>query len=460
MRAYMQAMRVLSRRPPRHAALAPRRLISTNTTSAPESSISAGHSDTLSASAMLPPANMEDALMSTVAESIVASPAEAAHGIDSLALPLGPWPSDLALRVVDTVHHSFGLDWWLAIACTTVSIRLALLPMAVHGSQQQAKMQGLRSELAPLQARVQASGGTDHVAAAEMHQLYERNGVNPMRLLALPLLQVPIFMSFFLGLRRLAEHFPDAHVGGAYWFVDLGATDHTYWLPAASGLSALALVRISVPGPTAGMNEAEAAQADLMKKVLSGVTLFSLPVAASMPSSVLMFWITNNAFSLAYTSLLQLSPTRSLLGLGPLPGPADFRQGGTTSAPGTYPLDLSGMAKPPVVDNSPLEPNEVTRAKGMAANTLAGLAQSMADRSELPEAISMQSRAVALHEEVARANEGEHHAHALREALWKLIDLQDKAGRQQDASESLEKWLRAGGDAVAAKTRRDELDVS
>ena len=118
------------------------------------------------------------------------------------------------------------------------------------------------------------------------------------------------------------------------------------------------------------------------------------------------------------------------------------------------------MAKPPVVDNSPLEPNEVTRAKGMAANTLAGLAQSMADRSELPEAISMQSRAVALHEEVARANEGEHHAHALREALWKLIDLQDKAGRQQDASESLEKWLRAGGDAVAAKTRRDELDVS
>ena len=330
--------------------------------------------------------------MSTVAESIAASPAEAAHGIDSLTFCRSALAVRSALRVVDTVHHSFGLDWWLAIACTTVSIRLALLPMAVHGSQQH-KMQGLRSELAPLQARVQASGGTDHVAAAEMHQLYERNGVNPMRLLALPLLQVPIFMSFFLGLRRLAEHFPDAHVGGAYWFVDLGATDNTYWLPAASGLSALALVRISVPGPTAGMNEAEAAQADLMKKVPSGATLFSLPVAASMPSSVLMFWITNNAFSLAYTSQLQLSPTRSSLGLGPLPGPADFRQGGTTSAPGTYPLDLSGMAKPPVVDNSPLEPNEVTRAKGMAANTLAGLAQSMADRSELPEAISMQSRA-------------------------------------------------------------------
>ena len=155
--------------------------------------------------------------------------------------------------------------------------------MALHGTQQQAKMAGLKSELGPLQARVQASGGTDHAAAAEMRSLYARHGVNPMRLLALPILQLPIFMSFFLGLRRLADHFPDAHVGGAYWFVDLGAIDDSYTLPAVSGLSAFALVRLSVPGPTKGMSHAEATQADLMKRILSGVTLFSLPVAANMP---------------------------------------------------------------------------------------------------------------------------------------------------------------------------------
>ena len=67
------------------------------------------------------------------------------------------------------------------------------------------------------------SGGTDQQAAQEMQALYAKHNISPMNLLALPLLQLPVFMSFFLGLRRLTESFPDAHAGGAYWFVDLGA---------------------------------------------------------------------------------------------------------------------------------------------------------------------------------------------------------------------------------------------
>ena len=52
---------------------------------------------------------------------------------------------------------------------------------------------------------------------------------------------------------RLAEAFPAAHAGGAWWFVDLAAVDATFALPLISGASALSLVpstvimRVAVP---------------------------------------------------------------------------------------------------------------------------------------------------------------------------------------------------------------------
>ena len=153
----------------------------------------------------------------------------------------------------------------------------------MRATRMQGVMQGLRAELQPLQARVQASGGTDAAAVNELSALYARHGVSPFSVMLLPLAQLPIFMSFFLGLRRLADTFPSAHEGGLFWFVDLGARDESFYLPAASGLSALALVRLSIPGAPAGASAEEAEQVERMKLLMSGLTLVSLPVASTMP---------------------------------------------------------------------------------------------------------------------------------------------------------------------------------
>ena len=141
---------------------------------------------------------------------------------------------------------------------------MALLPIALRGTQQQAALQGLRADLQPLQARIQASGGTDAAAVEELRALYARHGVSPFNVMLLPLAQLPIFMSFFLGLRRLADSFPTAHEGGMYWFVDLGARDESFYLPIASGLTALALVRLSIPGAPAGASAEETQQVERM----------------------------------------------------------------------------------------------------------------------------------------------------------------------------------------------------
>jgi YidC/Oxa1 family membrane protein insertase len=354
------------------------------------------------------------------------------------------------LRAVDAIHSTLDLPWWLAIGACTLVVRIALTPLALHGSRQQAKMQGLRAQIAPLQQRIAQSGGKDGAAAAEMQALYAQHGVSPMQMLALPLVQLPIFMSFFLGLRRLADVFPDAHTGGAFWFVDLGARDESLWLPLASGFSALALVRLSVPGATAGMSASEAQQAEFMKKILSAVTLISVPVATTMPASVLVFWCANNGFSIAYTSALVVPPLREALGLPPQPARTTAENIEQQRNVGT----LGSSAPPP-------DAASVGRAQMSAADTLAGLAAAMAESGKLDDAVAMQRRAVALREETLAAS-GDASSDQLegsREALWRLAELQQQVGLTSEAEESIGRWEAAGGDAATAQEWLSERGV-
>ena len=218
--------------------------------------------------ASVPASDFSGGIESTAAAAANSAQAAVVHAaVDvaaALPLVLSYWPPDLALRAAALLHDSAGLPWWGAIVACTLTVRMALLPIALRGTQQQAALQGLRADLQPLQARIQASGGTDAAAVEELRALYARHGVSPFNVMLLPLAQLPIFMSFFLGLRRLADSFPTAHEGGMYWFVDLGARDESFYLPIASGLTALALVRLSIPGAPAGASAEETQQVERM----------------------------------------------------------------------------------------------------------------------------------------------------------------------------------------------------
>mgnify|MGYP002820707198 CR=1 FL=1 len=175
---------------------------------------------------------------------------------------LGVWPPDLALRLVDAVHSGSELPWWGAIAASALLCRTLLLPLALYGTRLGARMQELKQPVAELQARHAGGGeGAEAAAAAELQELYAAHGVSPIRMLALPLVQLPVFLSFFVGLKRLCETFPAAHEGGTYWFVDLGIADSTFALPIASGASALSLVMLSLPPPPPNATLLETQQA-------------------------------------------------------------------------------------------------------------------------------------------------------------------------------------------------------
>jgi YidC/Oxa1 family membrane protein insertase len=58
---------------------------------------------------------------------------------------------------------------------------------------------------------------------AKYKALYKQHGMKPWEALVVPLVQLPIFVSFYVGISKMGLYCPGFEHGGIYWFTDLGA---------------------------------------------------------------------------------------------------------------------------------------------------------------------------------------------------------------------------------------------
>lgn len=79
-----------------------------------------------------------------------------------------------------------------------------------------------------------------------LRDLMKEHNVNPLRPLMLPLIQMPIFLTFFSIVRGLANlPLPQLKEGGLGWVTDLTAADPYYILPATSLLFTNLVFKVS-----------------------------------------------------------------------------------------------------------------------------------------------------------------------------------------------------------------------
>jgi YidC/Oxa1 family membrane protein insertase len=94
-----------------------------------------------------------------------------------------------------------GITWALAIMFLVFTVRLALFPLFVKQIKSQRAMQELQPDLAKLRKQY----GSDRQGMATAQQaLFKERGVNPLAGCLPVLLQMPVFLSLFHVLRRLA----------------------------------------------------------------------------------------------------------------------------------------------------------------------------------------------------------------------------------------------------------------
>jgi hypothetical protein len=131
------------------------------------------------------------------------------------------------------------------------------------------------------------------------------------------LFQGVTFISFFFGLQRMGEHYPLWAHGGTAWFTDLAHVDPTHILPALCSLSFLGTVEAAPKDSTNPMSAR-------MSFAFRFLALSMLPISMTMPSGVLLYWVTSNTVGTLQGLALRSPRIRTAWNLPPLPVPGAY----------------------------------------------------------------------------------------------------------------------------------------
>ncbi|KAM3590608.1 uncharacterized protein V6R79_012529 [Siganus canaliculatus] len=217
----------------------------------------------------------------------------------------GHTPVGLIQNLLEYMHVDLGLPWWGAIVIGTVVARLAVFPVIVKGQREAAKLNNVLPDMTKLTTRMneaKQSGNKFEFAKAysDLNMFQKKHDINPLRGFLVPLVQAPIFISFFIALRKMAYlPVPSMQTGGLLWFPDLTAADPFYILPLAVTGTMFFILEL---GAESGIDNPNLRA---MKTVFRIMPLVILPLTINFPTAVFTYWFTSNCFSLGQVALLR-----------------------------------------------------------------------------------------------------------------------------------------------------------
>eukprot|EP01135_Chromosphaera_perkinsii_P002411 Nk52_evm17s223 gene=Nk52_evmTU17s223 len=212
------------------------------------------------------------------------------------------FPVGYVQHLIEFVGTTGHLSWAGAIIATTLLFRMAVFPIVVAGTRNNMRLSNIKPEMEELQGKMNtAFKQKNHLLAQDyskkLKALMETHQCSPWKGLIGPLVQMPFFISFFLGIRRLAEAPAESFAnGGMFWFPDLTVSDPTLALPVLASMSLLATMEVGVEG---------AKPAPGMKNFMRGMAVLMVPLTYSFPSGVFVYWNASNLFSLIQAGMLR-----------------------------------------------------------------------------------------------------------------------------------------------------------
>ncbi|XP_037084728.1 mitochondrial inner membrane protein OXA1L-like [Pollicipes pollicipes] len=247
--------------------------------------------------------------------SIVAGQQLNALGEPALAsLGLGGWtPPGLFQQFFEMLHVSAGLPWWGAIAVGTVVIRLCVFPLVVRSQKNAVTMNNNLPRMQALQVRMtEARQMGNEIEASrwtnELIKFMKEKDINPLKSLLVPMAQIPIFVSVFFGLRKMANlPLMSMKDGGMLWFTDLTVPDPYYLLPAVTALTLLATIEIGADGARLPTSP----NAHLVKYFLRAMPFVVFPLTINFPAAILCYWVCSNFVALGQVIFLKIPVVRT-----------------------------------------------------------------------------------------------------------------------------------------------------
>lgn len=228
-------------------------------------------------------------------------------------------------------HDTTGLPWWATVVTSTVLIRTVMtLPLAVYSTYILAKVENISLELKDLildlkreTALAKRYWKLSEKQAAVLYKrslkkqwvkLVERDNCHPFKSSLVVWFQIPVWVCMSFAIRNLvymssgdpaaAVTFLELSTGGIGWIPNLTEPDHSWILPVAFGLTNLSIIELQ--------RMSKLRQPSKMYNIFTNVfrvfSIVMIPVAASVPSCMSLYWMTSSGYGLIQNIVL-LSPS-------------------------------------------------------------------------------------------------------------------------------------------------------
>lgn len=229
-------------------------------------------------------------------------------------------PVDGAIAFIDGFHHFTGLPWWLTIVASTLSIRLAILPLIILQLKKMDRIKELSPKLPP-PVPMPGSGRSFR----EQYALFtkQRQAIGCPTLLwtfASLAVQAPCFILWMMAIRRMClEHHPGFDCGGALWFSDITGYAHGP-LGALFPISVAGMHFLNVQisfGRSTDANVSGVMRL-IMKYYKIWLEILTVPillVGFYIPQGSLIYWLTNSFLTAVQQLSLRHPSVHQRLGL-------------------------------------------------------------------------------------------------------------------------------------------------
>lgn len=229
-------------------------------------------------------------------------------------------------------HDITGLPWWATIIIYTIGLRMLTFPLAIYAQKIKAHLHSILQIEMPamndeLKREVAIAKKKFNLSDKDAYFLYkksfntqyrkmiERDNCHPMKTTILFWFQIPIWICHSIGIRNIITMRPDPNsykafvaftqmsVGGFLWVPNLIEIDSSYILPVLWCITNLINIELSALEKDGKPSK----MMIIMSNLFRGITIAIVPIAASVPSCLALYWCTSSLCALAQ-NLFLVSP--------------------------------------------------------------------------------------------------------------------------------------------------------
>ncbi len=179
----------------------------------------------------------------------------------------------------------------LAIVIMTIIIKLVMFPLTKKQIQSTKAMMSIQPKMKALQEKYKDDKQRLNM---ELANLYKTEGVNPLAGCLPLLIQMPIMIGIFYGIRDYDYAAHPEIVTSFLWLKDISLSDPTYVLPVLSALTTFIQTKQTMPDTGNAQN----------KIMMYFMPLFIGYISLTFPAGLVLYWVVMNIMQIAQQALM------------------------------------------------------------------------------------------------------------------------------------------------------------